>query len=445
MTIPIQPGYVSAKANAPIELGRAPVEVVSDGARLLADGTAVLRLAPRDRVIVTARFRALDGALPLKKEPLTMRYGDRGEPAPVLAVRTSYSDAGMEMDLLPQRGQLIQCADRRVRLREAVFHILNFPEFFCLAEGSTGFDYRATGGGGSRLGRVVLAEGGWLIEIQALPGTSALIKQLKEGGGSAITHVGRITRAGGRSFSIRAAEGQVHNLHRFLSFARGHYTGLFGVTGRNEGGVAVYEQWGILLSTPWESGLGWFDVHHGQSLAQLYPGFVSLLGSAALGRAAARALYWYLRSNRGGEGAGIDSGLLLSQAALERLSHAVLKDSRLTLSGKAGARIRRALAHLGMPVAIPSHLKRLRAGKRSGLWEDGPEAIVKIRNELVHAEDRLGVSLGPAIADGWRLAQWYVELMILRLSGYSGVYSNRLNPGWVGEVESVPWAKKAKP
>ena len=63
MTSPIQPRYISHKANAPIELARSPVEVVGGGATLQADGTAFLRLMARDRVIVTARFRDLVGAL----------------------------------------------------------------------------------------------------------------------------------------------------------------------------------------------------------------------------------------------------------------------------------------------------------------------------------------------------------------------------------------------
>jgi len=102
------------------------------------------------------------------------------------------------------------------------------------------------------------------------------------------------------------------------------------------------------LSTPWQSRLGWFDVHHGQTLGQVYPGFASLLRDGDLGDAAARALYWYLRSNRAGEGAGIDSGLLLSQAALERLAHDCLNKAGLATSGKAAERIRRALRHLNL-------------------------------------------------------------------------------------------------
>lgn len=226
MTSPIQPRYISHTANAPIELARAPVAVVGGGATLQADGTAFLRLMPRDRVIVTARFRDLVGALPIQRDPLTLRFGDNGRPTPVLAVRMSYANSGVEMDLLPQAGRLTLCRDRRVRLREAVFHVLNFPEFFSLGEGSTDFEHSASGTR-SRLGRVLFADGAWSIEIQALPGTSQLVKRLKAEGGSAITHVGRLARADGRPFTILAAERALRDLHQFLSFARGLWTAIF--------------------------------------------------------------------------------------------------------------------------------------------------------------------------------------------------------------------------
>jgi hypothetical protein len=84
-------------------------------------------------------------------------------------------------------------------------------------------------------------------------------------------------------------------------------------------------------------------------------------------------------------------------------------------------------------------LSGLEAGLQANCWKDGPEAIVLIRNELVHPERQLPIKIGTVIAEAWNLSQWYAELMILRLSGYDGPYSNRLKRNWVGQVESVPW------
>ena len=38
------------------------------------------------------------------------------------------------------------------------------------------------------------------------------------------------------------------------------------------------------------------------------------------------------------------------------------------------------------------------------------------------------------------LGLWYIELLLLELFEYSGLYSNRLTRKWTGDVETVPWA-----
>ena len=152
------------------------------------------------------------------------------------------------------------------------------------------------------------------------------------------------------------------------------------------------------------------------------------------------ALHWYLRSNRAGEGPGVDGGLILSQAALERLSVSVLRQAGIILPRRANAadRIRAAFQHLKIVITIPRTSKTLRSWQRRGVVLDGLDAITKLRNELVHPERRLPGKLSPAIPEAWQLAQWYTEVMLLKLCGYQGVYSNRLKAKWVGEVQPFP-------
>ena len=80
-------------------------------------------------------------------------------------------------------------------------------------------------------------------------------------------------------------------------------------------------------------------------------------------------------------------------------------------------------------------------GRRKGVWTDLPELVVKVRNELTHPNARLPIQVGKVVATVWQIAQWYIELSILALTGYRGVYSNRLRARWRGEVERVPWAR----
>jgi hypothetical protein len=208
-------------------------------------------------------------------------------------------------------------------------------------------------------------------------------------------------------------------------------------------GERVYENWGVRAGTPWEIYRGWFDRQRGQSLAALFGGFRTLLHDPMLGKAVNRALYWYLRSNRGGDGAGIDSGVILSQAALERLASAYLEAQNVKMPPRTRAAdyLREALLRLGIPVEIPTSLIGLKDGQQKGYWKDGPEAIARIRNELVHPRNKLPLKMSAVVADAWNLSQWYAELLFLRLAGYDGQYSNRLKVRWVGEVENVPWKK----
>lgn len=71
---------------------------------------------------------------------------------------------------------------------------------------------------------------------------------------------------------------------------------------------------------------------------------------------------------------------------------------------------------------------------------DGPDAVTKIRNELVHPKNRFQVKLRPFLFEACQLAQLYTELTILRMAGYQGVYFNRLKRRYLGSVESVPWS-----
>ncbi|MBA7469768.1 hypothetical protein ES707_05042 [subsurface metagenome] len=232
----------------------------------------------------------------------------------------------------------------------------------------------------------------------------------------------------------------MQNFYLFLSFARGSWASTVLTVGFNPSGERAYEDWGVRICTPWETCPGWFDRNRGQALSTLFPGFRALLHDPDMGKAVGRALYWYLRSNRGGDGASIDSGIILSQAALELLaSYLESRKVKRPFRSRAADNLRETLSGLGIPVAVPDSLAGLKEGQRHNCWQDGPEAIVRIRNELVHPKRKLPINMADVVRDGWSLAQWYIELLLLRLAGYNGQYSNHLQARWVGEVEDVPW------
>jgi len=72
--------------------------------------------------------------------------------------------------------------------------------------------------------------------------------------------------------------------------------------------------------------------------------------------------------------------------------------------------------------------------------------ITAIRNRITHPK-RKGDSTtilkysSEARTEAYKLSKWYLELCLLRLFGYDGVYANRLYKlSWEGDYDKVPWA-----
>lgn len=432
MVHPIPPKYCATIANAVIELGIAPVEIRSDGETVIGSGTSRLELANEERVVVEVET-TFDGYRIAHHADLNLKFGPFGQLVRAVVVGSQLNSLGAKLQFVVNGAAFTQVRDRCARLSSAIIHIINFPEFFCV--GGKECDFRHAN---QRLGRVVLRNSVWEIELQALPLTNEITKQLKANGGNAITHVARITRSNARNFTCKQLAALVHDLHRFLSFARGSWTSVFGAVGYDGSGDEVCIDWSQRISAPWQVCSGWFDTHHGETLAAVFPGFVKLMHDPVLAKACSAALHWYLRSNRAGKGAGVDGGLILSVAALERLSLSILSRAGARKPEKSAEKIRHACEHLNIETSIPQFYSGLRSLDRHGTVFDGPRSVIDLRNELVHPKRRLSGNLGPAIYEAWQLAQWYIEVMLLKLCGYQGVYSYRLQPGWVGEVRTFP-------
>jgi len=72
------------------------------------------------------------------------------------------------------------------------------------------------------------------------------------------------------------------------------------------------------------------------------------------------------------------------------------------------------------------------------------EALVQARNYLVHpTQSRSGKRRNAqkySWYELWTAGQWLLELVILRLLGYSGEYQNRTRLRDFDRIERVPWA-----
>ncbi|HOM97753.1 MAG TPA: hypothetical protein PLY41_05575, partial [Acetomicrobium sp.] len=231
-----------------------------------------------------------------------------------------------------------------------------------------------------------------------------------------------------------------------LSFAKGGWCEPICAVGFDASEMRVWES----LSSPRDTTLSfhsWFDSHTGDQLTSLFPAFMKRWENEDWREALHEVIYWYLNANYSSR--GIDAGIILTQAAIERLSYefAVKHRRLLTVEGfkdlRASDKFRLLFSSVGIPLDIPvdtSELQRL-AGNTQMKWLDAPHALTEIRNSLVHPEHKRRGQLGSAYYEAWNFGLWCLEMGILAICGYSGTYGNRLKHRYVGQIEDVPWKK----
>jgi hypothetical protein len=252
-----------------------------------------------------------------------------------------------------------------------------------------------------------------------------------------------MSKTDNNTFSSKEAHKLLNVLHDAVSFAAGRWVAPVFVRGLGSDQQIAWKEWG---TRPLHPNLGrvetWFDTHHANTLAEILPGVWEIRKQEGRAETFHSALYWYTRSS--GLAAGVDGGIILLQAALELLSWQLFVGDRKALSregfGKLPAddQIRLLIESCGIPTPIPSGLSDLAAKAKELNWSDGPKALAAVRNLLVHPDRRKPLPF----YDAWRLAEWYVELVLLRMLGFDGEYSDRTKPQrWVGAVNPVPWAK----
>jgi hypothetical protein len=418
--------YVS---NNPITLAETVVQFDVCGELIEMPSKALLRLSPSPRLVIecTDGLSTENIQLDVSRSPVTVSLFNTKIESFIVGRTVRVGEGSrISLTLLPKR-EPVTVHRTEERSSSVELSVLNFPKFF------GGQDKRVQVGNEWRvLGSALLRVEGWEIEVSAVTTLHEIEKKLKAEGGYAITHTGTVKRLDGGDFAAQDVEPLLSALRWFLSFARGAFCGLTLVVGKDAKGQPAWEQWGTHRVTEWfDPPASWFDSMNGYILADAFPGFWKLFQEQE--RFVRTVVGLYLNANLGSHGVGYDLGLILTQAALERFSYRE--------TGKAGERIAKALRNIGISEEAlrisPEGCPELAVlGSRHG-WKHGPHALVAMRNNLVHPLDKYGNVSSRAYYEASNLGQWYLELALLRKSGYEGKCGNRLTQEWVGTIEPL--------
>lgn len=326
-----------------------------------------------------------------------------------------------------------------------LFHLPNFHDYL-------GESIRDSAATAVWKGRLVLKHDAWAVTIDSVRGATALRNALKADGGYAVTNVGSVRQDSSRPFPLLDALDLLDALYYFLSFTRGVWCGPV-LPVALDSGAKVWSRWAPPRIRAWEERRSWFpDQEYSQTepLSASFSGFMSLWAKATWKEPLKNAIHWYIEANM--DAGGVEGGIVLVQTALELLSWVYLVEDRASkvISGRrfdaraAEGRIRELLTKLSIPTGLPEDLVKLASAAAVLGTSDGVGAFVSLRNAIVHPKrskrDKVTAVGTAARIQALSLGLWYLELTLLRLSGYDGAYYSRLKSGYREEVrESVPW------
>ncbi|WP_036488551.1 hypothetical protein [Myxosarcina sp. GI1] len=291
--------------------------------------------------------------------------------------------------------------------------------------------------------RIVFEANGWQITLDQLETTPSIVQSLNAQGGFGITHVCRLQKLNGQTFSDTDALKFLQLFTDFLSFTRGFYicTGLLVGYGEHEN--KIWEHWQNSSGNSWKSIASWCPKQEGKMLSDVFPGFVKWWQSWA--ESAKQSLYWYLQASYDPLA---EQAIVNVQIALEILTYVHFVE----LSGMSKAEYkknksigntRNLLTTLNIPHTIPETgvlLNKLREFVIKNDWSDGIKTINKMRNSITHPETSkrelfYNASSMTKIGAAY-LSLWYLELTFLAMFGYDKLYSNRLVEL---NLQPVPW------
>jgi hypothetical protein len=415
----------------------------SDSEYLLWSGTGTLRCGgksgalecrvyqlcgKKDDLIIEGKDAS--GILPpfILPDDLKLEIPGVREPLDVIVTQISWNFAGHSA--LALRPMHSPCWFTKSRtLRSARFVIVNFALYWIGSPTNLNFALKA---------------GGWIAQFIAVTEKSLEIPKWKANEEFRVTHQVEFSREDRAVFTEQEAQDFLSKLLLFLSFCHGQWVGHSLMVGLDDNGELALEQWGTGRTSIWHEPSGWLDEHRGNCIGELYEQFFQKVEQEAWLDTISHVVYWFARAET--NNVGPDSACILLQAALERLAWHVLVRERNAMSEKgfrdltAADQLRLMLNILSIPTVIPNGLIELQAlGRSRGM--EGPEVFTYIRNCLTHPPKASAPRERLPYYQAYCLAQWYVELTILSVCGYTGEYGNRTTMRrFRGEVEIVPWA-----
>ncbi|MBD3409920.1 MAG: hypothetical protein GF419_06905 [Ignavibacteriales bacterium] len=340
------------------------------------------------------------------------------------------------------------------RVKSLIFHLFNLPKFIGPRLSEETYN-GANEEGGYVVSVATLRNDKWNIAIKSMRQTEENIKGIKEVGGSAITHVGKIEAVNGDEFTGKEAYELIVALGYMFSFISGLMCFPINPIGFDAKNQPVLEAT-VFSTLPFQKRVNnWFsgsqsNIKKHCNIESLFSGFMKKWKEKETsGLRAVCSFYWNAFNYSG----GIDHSLVLFQAIMERLfSEHKLKANK----NNAYSKFEKLCEEFRIPLEIPQGAlplyetidkyieckKRAQASNSENKRFTLAGFLTSTRNSSVHSSKSNQDDEGCQYPKGGRLAatflwQYFAELFILRHCDYNGRFNNIMT----NKIETVPWAQ----
>ena len=356
------------------------------------------------------------GLPPFAREQYSLGHTLRLDEGITIEAAVASHVPGVSYKWLPTSQPQVVVADNTA-MSSADFLVINFRWF----RGDRDVHMK-TDDGYQRISAFLLPFGPWVVELTAVSRLHEILKQTEDSAGYAVTHTGRFFRSDGAEFMAVEADRVIRGLALFLSFVRGSRCGTAPVAYTAPDGTEAWLRLGAGHVARGGSTRSWLaGIDCGDPIPDLFSTFWKHFEGED-GDALEYILNWYLTAGE----SSYHVGIVMAQAALERLSVWIRGPAGSTRTGEF---IRTAMNDLGLEnqTNVPVACSNLRKFTEMRRIEHGPWAIVDVRNDIVHPAKR-GCTISPRTQlEAADLAEYYVELMLLKKFFYSGEHWNRIS------------------
>ncbi|WP_143469336.1 hypothetical protein [Leeuwenhoekiella nanhaiensis] len=276
------------------------------------------------------------------------------------------------------------------------------------------------------------------------------LKKLKNKGGYLSLYTGELKLKKG-SLNYETTKNILRSFGTFLSFLNGRkiapifYSGIYQ-------GEKIWSDFSNYDISLYKYNSGWSSMFSIDGFKELFNKFLEIWKNDDDQNFLVSAIHWYNESNSNSGYA--EGSIVMAQTALELLYNWLIIEKGNLLLGRdsenisASNKIRLLLSQIKMSKAAPLNFRELQSYiTENPEIHDAPEAIVQIRNSIIHSQfekrKKLSKLNSNTIHQALQLSILYIELSILYILGYNGEYEDRCsgNDYLTDRTKSVPWVE----